>query len=119
MRQIHRVLASRRMRSVPVMVLRTHYHKRKNEIKTEMFMAVPGCIQPAPPEAQQMMPEEYRNENAIVVFCEDVLSTGENKSDSYYMADKILYQGKQYRVVNKQSWVSDQFCRALAVETHE
>ena len=71
---------------------------------TQTFSAF-GDIHPGTPEMLQLLPEEDRQENFIVVYTDFPLSLGTNDGGpSYTTPDRILYGGKTWRVVRVRDW---------------
>ena len=83
-------------------------------------MAATGCIHPGTPEMLELLPEEERREDFIAVYTGFNLSTGENYGRGVYTApDRIIWQGKEYRVVRVRNWQAFGYTQALAVRVYE
>ena len=79
-----------------------------------------GDIHPGTPEMLQLLPEEDRHEDFIVVYTDFPLSLGTNDGGaSYTTPDRILYGGKTWRVVRVRDWSAFGYYQAYAVMMHE
>ncbi len=102
-------------------VRRVSYHRRNGESEpTERERAGAGCMHPGAPEMLELLPEEERREDFIAVYTGFNLSTGENYGRGVYTApDRIIWQGKEYRVVRVRNWQAFGYTQALAVRVYE
>ena len=79
-----------------------------------------GCIHPGTPEMIQLLPEENRHEEFISVYTDFALSLGENPGGVVFTApDRILYGGKEWRLVRLRSWEAFSLYHGLAVLMQE
>ena len=68
----------------------------------------------------QLLPEEERTEEYIAVYTGFPLSLGENDGGSTYtVPDRILWNGKTWRVVRVRSWGMFGYVQGLAVKMQE
>ena len=77
-----------------------------------------GCIHPGTPEMLQLLPEEEKAEEFIVIYTDYALSTGvpENAGASSFTApDRIRWAGKTWRVVRVRDWQNFGYYQAYAV----
>ena len=79
-----------------------------------------GCIHPGTPETLQLLPEETRAEEYIVVYTDFALSTGNNPGAAVYTAaDRILWNGETWRVIRVRDWSGFGYVQALAVRMND
>lgn len=96
-----------------VRVVETVNRKGRAEF-TETREPVTGCIQHAPGEEREALPEEDRAKETILVFAPVLLSQGEE--ETHKGADIIVWKGKRYRVQVAEDWMHvDGFSKALAI----
>ena len=77
-----------------------------------------GCIHPGTPEMLQLLPEEEKTDQFIVIYTDYALSTGTPEADgavSFTGPDRIHWAGKTWRVVRVRDWHMFGYCQALAV----
>ena len=86
--------------------------------KTQTYTAS-GCIHPATPETLQLLPQEHRHEEAIVIYTSFSLTSGENFGAHYTLPDRIIYRGQAYRIVRVRTWKEFSYCQAMAVLLQE
>ena len=68
----------------------------------------------------QLLPEEDRAEEFIVIYTDFALSLGENDGGAEYtVPDRILWNGETWRVVKVRDWAMFGYYQALAVMMHE
>ena len=74
-------------------VLRTTYRRQNgSSVPSNRILPASGCIHPGTPEMLQLLPEEERAEEFIVIYTDFPLSTGENDGGATYTApDRILW----------------------------
>ena len=84
--------------------------------RTETFRAS-GCVHPGTPETLRLLPEEEKAETFIVVYTDRMLSTGTPEDDGacFTAPDRILWNGRVWRVVRVRDWHMFGYCQALAV----
>ena len=105
----------------PFTIRHTKYRRSRGTLtpSTRMISA-DGCIHPGTPEMLQLLPEEDRKDDFIIIYTSHALSTGENTAGSAYLAaDQIEYQNKTWRVVKSRDWQSFGYTQALAVLVQE
>ena len=79
-----------------------------------------GCIHPGAPEMVQLLPEEERHKDFIAVYTSFPLSLGKNPGGTAWTAaDRILYAGKQWKLVRLRDWSQFSYYQGLAVLTDE
>ena len=102
-------------------VLRTTYRRENGQsVPSSQTMRGVGCIHPGTPEMVQLLPEEERHEEFIVIYTDFPLSPGENDGGAIYSTpDRILWNGKEWRVVRIRDWHAFHYCQALAVLVRE
>lgn len=82
--------------------------------------AAEGCIHPGTPEMVQMLPEEERHKDLIAVYTSFPLSMGNNPGGvTWTAADRILYDGKVWKLVRLRDWSAFGYYQGLAVLTDE
>ena len=102
-------------------VQRTTY-RRQNGTSVPAVQTLPasGCIHPGTPEMVQLLPEEDRHEEFIMIYTGFALSPGENDGgEAYSVPDRILWSGSAWRVVRVRNWAVFGYVQALAVRMHE
>ena len=68
----------------------------------------------------QLLPEEDRHEEFIVIYTDFALSLGENDGGTEYTApDRILWNGATWRVVRVRSYAMFGYVQGYAVKMHE
>ena len=107
--------------SVPFIVERNVYKRNKTETirLSQGTTLVIGVIQPASAEEIQAKPGEDIHEEYIAVYTNFILTAGESYGRSFTTPDRILWNGKIYRVTKARSWPQFHYCQALAVALHE
>ena len=103
------------------MVQRTSY-RRQNGTSVPAVQTLPasGCIHPGTPEMIQLLPEEDRAEDFIVIYTDFALSLGENDGGAEYTApDRILWNGVIWRVVRVRSYAMFGYVQGYAVKMNE
>ncbi len=79
-----------------------------------------GCIHPGTPEMAQLLPEEERHKVLIAVYTSFPLSLGDNPGGiTWTAADRILYDGKVWKLARLRDWSQFGYYQALAVLTDE
>ncbi len=76
-----------------------------------------GCVHPGTPETLRLLPEEEKAETFIAVYTDYKLSTGapEDAGACFTAPDRILWNGRVWRVVRVRDWHMFGYCQALAV----
>ena len=97
----------------------TYYRNATPQSSTSTTTGVMGSIHPASPEQLEALPEEDRNEQYIYIHTEFALSLGDDHGDYYIAPDRIIWNGKTWRVVRIRDWSSFGFCNALAILMQE
>ena len=102
-------------------VLRTTYRRQNgSSVPSNRILPASGCIHPGTPEMVQLLPEEERAEEFIVIYTDFPLTTGENDGGATYTApDRILWNGENWRVVRVRSWAMFGYVQALAVRVRD
>ena len=79
-----------------------------------------GCIHPGTPEMVQLLPEEERHKALIAIYTSYPLSLGSNPGGiTWTAADRILYDGKAWKLVRLRDWSQFNYYQGLAVLTAE
>ena len=79
-----------------------------------------GCIHPGTPEMAHLLPEEERHKELIAIYTSFPLSMGRNTGGvTWTAADRILYDGKVWKLVRLRDWEYFGYYQALAVLTDE
>ena len=81
-----------------------------------------GCIHPGTPEMIRLLPEEEKAEQFIVIYTDYALSTGipeVSGASSFTGPDRILWNGRTWRVVRVRDWQGFGYVQAYAVLLHE
>ena len=107
--------------SVTFPVSRTTCRRSQGKVATSrtQTFTVSGCIHPAAPEQLQLLPEEQRSEEAIIVYTSFSLSSGENFGRYFTLPDRITYAGETWRVVRIRTWREFSYCQAIALRMQE
>ena len=115
------VLADPEMGFTGFTVLRTSYRRQNGEtVPSSQEFPASGCIHPGTPEMLQLLPEEERAEEFIVVYTEFPLSPGENDGGAEYsVPDRIQWNGETWRVVKVRDWGMFGYVQALAVRVRD
>ena len=79
-----------------------------------------GCIHPGTPEMVQLLPEEERHKDLIAIYSSFPLSMGNNPGGlTWTAADRILYDGRVWKLARLRDWSQFGYYQALAVLTDE
>ena len=79
-----------------------------------------GYIHPGTPEMVQLLPEEERHKEFIAIYTGFPLSLGSNPGGvSWTAADRILYDGKVWKLAKLRDWSQFGYYQGLAVLTDE
>ena len=102
-------------------VQRTTYRRQNGEsVPAVQTLPASGCIHPGTPEMLQLLPEEERHEEFIAVYTDFALSLGENQGGATYsVPDRIVWNGKTWRVVRVRNWSMFGFYAAYAVRVRD
>ena len=102
-------------------VQRTTYRRQNGEsVPTMQTLAAAGDIHPGTPEMIQFLPEEDRHEEFIAIYTDFPLSVGVNDGGATYTTpDRIVWNGKTWRVVRVRDWVTFNYYQCLAVKLQE
>lgn len=121
MPEFDEVLADPEMGAASFLVTRTNYRRTRGQlVDSTTLMEAEGCIHPGTPEMLQLVPEEERREKYIVIYTSFRLRDGENPSgSSFQAADRITYDGAEWRVIRVQEWREFNYVQALAVKMEE
>ena len=98
-------------------VQRTTYRRQNGtSLPSVQVLQASGCIHPGTPEMVQLLPEEERHEEFIVVYTDFPLSPGENSGgETYSTPDRILWNGAVWRVVQVKDWSMFGYVQGVAV----
>ena len=118
---VDEVLGDPEMGAASFLVTRTNYRRIRGQlVDSTTLMEAEGCIHPGTPEMLQLVPEEERKETYIVIYTSFRLRDGENTSgSSFQAADRISYDGAEWRVVRVREWREFNYVQALAVKMEE
>ena len=98
----------------------TYTRSRSGTTARNSMLPALGCIHPGTPETLQLLPEETRAEEYIVVYTDFALSTGNNPGAAVYTAaDRILWNGETWRVIRVRDWSGFGYVQALAVRMND
>ena len=100
----------------------THIRTREGTASGSTTVQAWGYIHPGTPEMLQLLPEEEKAEQFIVVYTDYALSTGTPEAAgavSFRGADRIHWNGQIWRVVRVRDWSMFGYYRALAVKINE
>ena len=89
--------------------------------RTQTEQAI-GCIHPGTPEMLQLLPEEEKTDEFIVIYTGYALSTGipeEAGAAAFTAPDRIRWAGKTWRVVRVRDWQAFGYYQAYAVIINE
>ena len=87
---------------------------------THADLPAEGCIHPGTPEMVQLLSEEERHKDLIAVYTSFPLSLGSNPGGTTWTAaDRILYDGKVWKLACLRDWSQFGYYQALAVLTDE
>ena len=102
-------------------VQRTTYTRQDgSSVPSVQTLSASGCVYPGTAEMLQLLPEEERQEDYIVVYTDFALNLGENDGGATYTApDRILWNGETWRVVRVKNWSMFGYYQGLAVKMHE
>ena len=81
-----------------------------------------GCIHPGTPEMLQLLPEEEKAGEFITIYTDYPLSTGTSETpgaSSFTGSDRILWNGRTWRVVRVRDWQPFGYVQAYAVLIEE
>ena len=92
-------------------------------IETRTSYGTGGVIHPGTAENRKLLPEEYRQDEYIVVFSRMELSVGKEEDPTHFRTADIIdpYDGTYWRVVSVTEWGESphSFYVAMAVKTDE
>ena len=87
---------------------------------THSDLPAEGCIHPGTPEMAQLLPEEERHKEFIAIYTGFPLSMGSNPGGvTWTAADRILYDGRIWKLVKLRDWSQLGYYQGLAVLTDE
>ena len=87
---------------------------------THADLPAEGCIHPGTPEMVQLLPEEERHKELIAIYTSFPLSLGINPGGvAWTAADRILYDGRVWKLVRLRDWSQFGYYQALAVLTDD
>ena len=98
----------------------TYTRQNGTSVPSVQTLPTSGCVHPGTPERIRLLPEEEQYEKFIEVYTGFALSAGENDGGETWTApDRILWNGKTWRVVQVRDWSLFGYVQALAVMMHE
>ena len=102
-------------------VQRTTYRRQNGtSIPSVQTLPASGSIHPGAPEMVQLLPEEDRAEEFIVIYTGFALSIGENDGGAEYtVPDRILWNGETWRVVRLRNWSAFGYYQGYAVKIND
>ncbi len=87
---------------------------------THADLPAEGCIHPGTPEMVQLLPEEERHKELIAIYTSFPLTMGTNPGGvTWTAADRILYDGKVWKLAKLRDWSEFGYYQALATLTDE
>ncbi len=82
-----------------------------------------GVIQPGTEETRKLLPEEFRREEFITVYCHSPVTPGRELDKTHFRAADVIdpYDGTYWRVVSVREWgkFPEAYWEAQAVRTDE
>ena len=99
----------------------TYTRSRTGTTQSSTTTQAMGCIHPGTPEMLQLLPEEEKTEQFIVIYTDYALSTRtpEGSGASFVGPDRIHWAGKNWRVVRVRDWQMFGYVQAYAVLMQE
>ena len=98
----------------------TYTRQNGTTVSSTQTLSASGCIHPGTPDMLQLLPEEDRYEEFIVIYTDFSLSLGTDDGGATYTApDRILWKGDTWRVVKLRDWGDFGYHQAAAVKMHE
>ena len=98
----------------------TYTRQNGTSVPSSQTLSASGCIHPGTPEMLQLLPEEDRHEEFIVIYTDFSLSLGTNDGGATYTApDRILWKGDAWRVVKIRDWGDFGYRQAMAIKMQE
>ena len=100
----------------------TYTRSRSGTTSRTVTAQARGCIHPGMPEMLQLLPEEEKTDQFIVIYTDYALSTGTPEDEgavSFTAPDRIHWNNRTWRVVRVRDWQSFGYCQAYAVLMHE
>ncbi len=106
-----------------ILVHRTVCDRKKDKIlRTRIHGGYGGVVRQIPAESRRILPEENREEDAIVVYSTFDLTEGTNRNGRCFLQADLIepFPGNGcWRVVRSKHWKEYGFTQALAVRTEE
>ena len=102
-------------------VQRTTYRRQDGtSLPAVQMLPASGCIHPGTPEMVQLLPEEDRHEEFIMIYTGFALSPGENDGgEAYSVPDRILWNGSAWRMVRVRNWSAFGYYQGYAVKIND
>ena len=100
----------------------TYTRSRSGTTSRSTTAQASGCIHPGTPEMLQLLPEEEKNEQFIVIYTDYALSTGTPEAScasTFTGADRIHWNGRVWRVVRVRDWQGFGYYQGYAVLINE
>lgn len=104
---------------VAFQILRKVYKRQSGEVADyfDTTIETTGNIQPARADQIAQLPEEYRNEEAIVVYSKVHMTLGENYGSWHTGADRIVWNNDEWRLVKVEPWMHQGiYSRGMAIK---
>ena len=98
----------------------TYIRQNGTSVPSSQTFSASGCIHPGTPEMLQLLPEEDRHEEFIVIYTDFALSFGANDGGAVYTApDRIVWKGETWRVIRIHDWGDFGYRQAMAIKMRE
>ncbi len=100
----------------------TYTRSRSGSTSRTVTTQAQGCIHPGSPEMLQLLPEEEKTDQFIVIYTDYALSTGTQEAtgaSSFTAPDRIHWNSQSWRVVRVRDWRNFGYYQAYAVLMHE
>jgi hypothetical protein len=99
----------------------TYTRTRTGTTSSKVTSQATGCIHPGTPEMIQLLPEEERNNEFIMIYTDCALSVGipEGNAAVFTGADQIGWNNRTWRVVRVRDWQMFGYYQAYAVLMRE
>lgn len=86
-----------------------------NTIQSSSSTLAVGCIHPATRTELELVPEEYRSRDVIVIYTPAPLSLGGEDSPNAAAPDEITWNDRVYRLIGLKDWGPMGFYQGIAV----
>lgn len=118
MPQLTDAITSEELGGAPFVILRSFFRQEGGEkaLVHEDTYETFGTVHPAPPKELELLPEEYRSQQVLLIHSPVQLSLGLRLSATEFSTpDRILFHHQMYLVISVRDWSAFGFFRALAV----